>query len=203
MNLLLLLSLGLLLRRRLLDGCLLILELQEFLLQLNFTINVTVSLGLFQLRHDLGTGFRGWESIAPTGTRVELVHGPQGGYHIYARIRQTGLGPDVNVSFSVRPMGSTMAINDTQPLRRRDRSGLVRAASVDLAPRGILVNAVLPSVIDTEMTRAMLSPEQVDFVAAQTGFVAGPRTLGAMEFVPKPADPARKLLQRRRVYAWC
>lgn len=48
--------------------------------------------------------------------------------------------------------------------------GLVRAASVDLAPRGILINAVLPSVIDTPMTRAMLSPDQVDFVAAQTGF---------------------------------
>ncbi len=48
--------------------------------------------------------------------------------------------------------------------------GLVRAASVDLAPRGIRVNAVLPSVIDTAMTRAMLSPEQVDFVASQTGF---------------------------------
>lgn len=48
--------------------------------------------------------------------------------------------------------------------------GLVRAASVDLAPRGILINAVLPSVIDTPMTRSMLSTEQVDFVASQTGF---------------------------------
>ena len=48
--------------------------------------------------------------------------------------------------------------------------GLVRAASVDLAPQGILINAVLPSVIDTAMTRAMLSEEQIGFVAAQTGF---------------------------------
>ena len=48
--------------------------------------------------------------------------------------------------------------------------GLVRAASVDLASRGILINAVLPSVIDTPMTRSMLSTEQVDFVASQTGF---------------------------------
>lgn len=48
--------------------------------------------------------------------------------------------------------------------------GLVRAASVDLAPRGILVNAVLPGVTDTPMTRAMLSAEQVDGVARQTGF---------------------------------
>jgi NAD(P)-dependent dehydrogenase (short-subunit alcohol dehydrogenase family) len=48
--------------------------------------------------------------------------------------------------------------------------GLVRAASADLAQRGILVNAVLPGVTDTAMTRAMLSDAQVDAVASQTGF---------------------------------
>jgi len=48
--------------------------------------------------------------------------------------------------------------------------GLVRAASVDLAGRGILVNAVLPSVTDTPMTRSMLSAEQVSSVAGATGF---------------------------------
>ncbi len=40
-------------------------------------------------------------------------------------------------------------------------AGLVRSAAVDLADRGILVNAVLPSVTDTRMTRAMLSDEQI------------------------------------------
>lgn len=47
--------------------------------------------------------------------------------------------------------------------------GLVRAAAMDLAPRGILVNAVLPGVVDTPMTRAMLSVEQQAGVAAATG----------------------------------
>lgn len=47
--------------------------------------------------------------------------------------------------------------------------GLVRAASLDLAPRGILVNAVLPGVVDTPMTRAMLSPEQIAAVEGSTG----------------------------------
>jgi hypothetical protein len=47
--------------------------------------------------------------------------------------------------------------------------GLVRAASLDLAPRGILVNAVLPGVVDTPMTRAMLSPEQIAVVEGSTG----------------------------------
>ncbi len=100
---------------------------------------------------------------------------------------------DANVTFVVASM--TMLVRDGavpdggrmvvlssiwQTLARADKfsytvskaaiGGLVRAASVDLAPRGILVNAVLPSVIDTVMTRAMLTPEQVDFVASQTGF---------------------------------
>jgi hypothetical protein len=60
--------------------------------------------------------------------------------------------------------------------------GLVRAASVDLAPRGILVNGVLPSVIDTPMTRAMLSEEAVASVAGQTGFrrLATPQDVAAL-----------------------
>jgi NAD(P)-dependent dehydrogenase (short-subunit alcohol dehydrogenase family) len=48
--------------------------------------------------------------------------------------------------------------------------GLVRAASADLAAAGHLVNAVLPSVTDTPMTRAMLAGEQIERVAGATGF---------------------------------
>ena len=48
--------------------------------------------------------------------------------------------------------------------------GLVRSASIDLAKRGILINAVLPSVLDTPMTAAALSPAQIEKVAGATGF---------------------------------
>jgi 3-oxoacyl-[acyl-carrier protein] reductase len=48
--------------------------------------------------------------------------------------------------------------------------GLVRSAAVDLAPRGILVNAVLPGVVDTAMTRSILQPEQVAAFEGATGF---------------------------------
>jgi len=47
--------------------------------------------------------------------------------------------------------------------------GLVRAAALELAPHGILVNAVLPGVVDTPMTRAMLAPQQIDEVERATG----------------------------------
>jgi hypothetical protein len=48
--------------------------------------------------------------------------------------------------------------------------GLVLSAATDLADRGILVNAVLPGAIDTPMTRANLSPGQIDRLAGMTKF---------------------------------
>lgn len=47
--------------------------------------------------------------------------------------------------------------------------GLVRAAALDLAAEGILVNAVLPGVVDTPMTRRMLSRDQRSVVESGTG----------------------------------
>jgi 3-oxoacyl-[acyl-carrier protein] reductase len=46
--------------------------------------------------------------------------------------------------------------------------GLVRSCSVDLAPKGIFINALLPGPVDNEMTRTNLSQDQID---ALPGFV--------------------------------
>ena len=48
--------------------------------------------------------------------------------------------------------------------------GLVLSASIDLAERGVLVNAVLPGALDTPMTRANLSAEQIGRIADLTPF---------------------------------
>jgi 3-oxoacyl-[acyl-carrier protein] reductase len=48
--------------------------------------------------------------------------------------------------------------------------GLVQSASIDLAERGILINAVLPSALDTAMTSSNLTPEQIERIAGATGF---------------------------------
>ena len=48
--------------------------------------------------------------------------------------------------------------------------GLVASAAVDLARDGHLVNAVLPGVLDTAMTRAMLSDAQLRRVEEATPF---------------------------------
>ena len=45
--------------------------------------------------------------------------------------------------------------------------GIVRAASVDLGRHGHLVNGVLPGVLDTPMTRANLSADQIDAVTGR------------------------------------
>lgn len=47
-------------------------------------------------------------------------------------------------------------------------SGLVRSLAVDLADEGIVVNAVLPGVVDTPMTRNFLSYESIGRLVAET-----------------------------------
>lgn len=60
---------------------------------------------------ELGTGLEAFQPVPETGGRVELVHGPQGGYHLLGRYRFTGMQPDVNVYFRVTPTGGGAALN--------------------------------------------------------------------------------------------
>jgi NAD(P)-dependent dehydrogenase (short-subunit alcohol dehydrogenase family) len=49
-------------------------------------------------------------------------------------------------------------------------AGLVRSCAADLSSRGFLVNAVLPGVLDTPMTRSVLTEEQILRVQSDSGF---------------------------------
>jgi 3-oxoacyl-[acyl-carrier protein] reductase len=62
--------------------------------------------------------------------------------------------------------------------------GFVRAASADLADRQILINAVLPGVIDTPMTRSVLTEEQMNSISTATGFnrLATPKDIAEAVF---------------------
>lgn len=58
--------------------------------------------------------------------------------------------------------------------------GLVKSCALDLGCRGILINAVLPGVVDTPMTHRHLSPEQIARITDQT----------ALQRLARPADVA-------------
>ena len=45
--------------------------------------------------------------------------------------------------------------------------GLVRSAAVDLGPAGHLINAVLPGVLETPMTEANLSAQQIEIIRSK------------------------------------
>lgn len=76
---------------------------------------------------ELGTGDHAYETVPPTGGTVELVHGPQGGYHILGRYRFRGFPPDVYVSFRVTPVeGGAPLNNPDERVRRAAPRGLVQ-----------------------------------------------------------------------------
>lgn len=60
-------------------------------------------------------------------------------------------------------------------------SGFVKSAAIDLAELGISMNAVLPGVIDTPMTRANLTSEQVMRIESSTpgGKLAKPENIAS------------------------
>ena len=58
--------------------------------------------------------------------------------------------------------------------------GLIKSSAIDLGEDNILINAVLPGVIDSRMTRKHLSSEQIHAVKNQT----------ALNRLPKPEDIA-------------
>lgn len=56
-------------------------------------------------------------------------------------------------------------------------AGVIPAIAVDMAGQGFAINAVMPGVIDTPMTRAALTPAQIEKVESETigGALATPR----------------------------
>jgi hypothetical protein len=62
-------------------------------------------------RLELGTGQLYWEDVLPTGSRLELIHGPQGGYHLFGRVRFSGIVAPVRLVFRVTPLAGGAPIN--------------------------------------------------------------------------------------------
>ena len=77
------------------------------------------------VRMELGSGQLHWEDL-PASARVELIHGPQGGWHIFGRVRFDRLGPSVAVTFRVTPLAGGAPLNDpAERIRLAEGRGLV------------------------------------------------------------------------------
>lgn len=76
---------------------------------------------------ELATGARAWQELPRDGSgRAEVVFGPQGGYHIFGRIRLQGLEPNVTLRFRVTsPDGSRVLTDDRDTIRRVVNRGLL------------------------------------------------------------------------------
>jgi hypothetical protein len=79
---------------------------------------------------ELATGARAWQELPRDGSgRAEIVFGPQGGYHIFGRVRMRGLAPDVTLHFRVTSLDGTRALTDERDrIRRVSGRGLIQSA---------------------------------------------------------------------------
>ncbi len=69
--------------------------------------------------------------------------------------------------------------------------GLVKSCALDLGAQGILINAILPGVVDSPMTRRHLSAEQIETITSQTalGRLAQPEDIAeATAFLVSPSN---------------
>ena len=76
-----------------------------------------------------------------------------------------GYGRIVNVSSVWTVVGKAGRLPYT--VSKTGLNGLTRALAVELAPRGVLVNAVAPGIVATELTRQNNTPEQIAALVEQ------------------------------------
>lgn len=90
----------------------------------------------------LGTGATSFEQLPASGAQLELISGPQGGWHLNVSARFTGLEPDgLQLSYEVRRVG------ETTPISFRAVSALTRRS----------VRETEPGVFDRLGDRAVLN----------------------------------------------
>jgi len=114
----------------------------------------------------LGTGRSTWEDLAD-GAVVAPTRGPQGGLHLFARVRVAALSPDLYVSFRVTDSGSGEVLSITGPPLRR-------TLGAGLEPNGSgFQSSVVELCIFLQTNSALLAGRRVRFEVAvrETGGV--------------------------------
>jgi hypothetical protein len=88
----------------------------------------------------VGTGQSDFVDLPPTGGTIEIVYGPQGGYHVWGRARFRGFAPDVDVAFQVTQLDDGRILHSPLPLHRWVENGVLRGL-VDLGGGEFMTNA--------------------------------------------------------------
>lgn len=133
-----------------------------------------------EVRLELGSGQLYWEELRP-GARVEIIHGPQGGYHIFGRVRFNRLGPSVIVTFRVTPASGGDPLNDpTERLRLVEGRGLVPNGGVWECANALLV---VLTTIRSETAAEALVGQRFRFEATVTSTLTGQSATTAREIV--------------------
>lgn len=72
--------------------------------------------------------------------------------------------------------------------------GLIKSCALDLGERGILINGVLPGVVDTPMTRSQLSEQQIAAICEQTALRRLAEPIDIAEAVAFLVSPANRVI---------
>ena len=132
------------------------------------------------VRLELGSGQLQWEDLAPAA-RVELIHGPQGGYHIFGRVRFDRLGPAVAVTFRVTPAAGGAPLNDpADRIRLAEGRGLIPANGSWECANALLV---VLTTVNSQSAAAALVNQRFRFEATVTSNDTGQSATTSREIV--------------------
>lgn len=96
---------------------------------------------------EIGTGLEAYEALPDEAPTLEIVHGPQGGYHVYLSMRVTGLEPDTLLWRVVRARDAYVFAN----LELSARPGTFRPSEGALERVGDWVVLAVTSPADVTM----------------------------------------------------
>lgn len=137
---------------------------------------------------ELGTGQDGFEDLPRSGGRVELVHGPQGGWHVYGRVRLRGVAPDVYLTFSLVPEAGGAPVNlANETVRRQERRGLTLVGDAYESSYGelvILADGVRPPDVVGRRFRFGVRVERPDAIMTRAPVGADERVVTVIDEVP-------------------
>ncbi len=81
---------------------------------------------------ELGTGWQGFEALDETDT-IDVVHGPQGGYHVYYSVRPDAMAPIADLSIEVTDLETNRLLTvGVDPVRLAETEGRCTLEAVGL-----------------------------------------------------------------------